>query len=170
VGGAFEELLSKCLIDHRWTSPAHAQSNGLAEKCVGTIKRALRKVCEERASVRDWEEHLCWIGLGYRCSKQRSLGMSPYELLYARKPVIPPGVHDKWQEPLDLDDPERAAELVLARSKLAREQEAVAAANLRIRTAQGYHAVCLHPQWSLCSTPGEIPGGGLCLCAAPRGG
>ena len=130
--GEFDELLSQCLIAHRWTSPAHAQSNGLAEKCVGTIKRALRKLCEERASVRDWEDHLCWVGLGYRCSKQRSTGMSSYEMLYARQPVIPPAVHEKWQEPLDFDDPGRAAELVLARAKIVQEQETLAAANLRI--------------------------------------
>jgi len=58
--------------------------------------------------------------------------MSPYEMLYARQPLIPPAVYEQWEEPLDLDDPVRAAELVLARAQLARQHETVAAANLRI--------------------------------------
>ena len=130
--GEFAQLLARCYIDPRKTSAGHPQSDGLTERCVATIKQALRKMCEERASVRDWDEYLGWIGLGYRCSKQRATGMCPYEVLYARQPVVPPAVFERWEEPLDLSDPVLAAQLVLARAKLAREHEVVAAANLRI--------------------------------------
>ena len=41
--GAFEELCTKALIDHRTTSRDHPKADGLAELVVQTTKRGLRK-------------------------------------------------------------------------------------------------------------------------------
>ena len=41
--GAFEELCTKALIDHRITSRDHPEANGLAERVVQTTKCSLRK-------------------------------------------------------------------------------------------------------------------------------
>jgi hypothetical protein len=69
VGGAFEELLSSCFVDHRVTSPFHPQANGLAERVVQVVKRSLRKLCETRSTTQ-WDQQLPWVALGYRCSRQ----------------------------------------------------------------------------------------------------
>jgi transposase InsO family protein len=130
--GEFAQLLEQCLIDHRVTSADHPQTNGLAERCVQTIKRALRKLCAQALTAATWDRHLAWIALGYRCSVQLQTKLSPYYVLYARQPVIPPAVVERWAKPLDLDDPEAAAVMVLARAQVAQRAVVMAGGNLRI--------------------------------------
>lgn len=114
---SFDALLESCFIDHRTTAPNHPQADGLAERVVQTIKKGLRKHCEQCADVRGWDEGLCWIALGYRCSPQASTGFSPYELLYARRPVIPPAIMQQVTAPLSFDCSEAAAASLLERAK-----------------------------------------------------
>ena len=49
--GEVENLLRKCLIDHRITSAQHPQANGLAERAVGTIKRCLKRQVSNTGDV-----------------------------------------------------------------------------------------------------------------------
>jgi hypothetical protein len=108
-GGEWEEefaaLLQASLIDSRNTSANHPATNGAAEKSVHIVKTALRKMCLQQRTMQDWDMHVPWLLLGYRCSPQESTGLSPYQLLFAHTPVIPPAVYDRLSEPLDLDDP-----------------------------------------------------------------
>ena len=67
----FAMLLQQCFIDHRRTSAGRPQTDGLAERAVQTLKRALRRMCEQHNDG-SWEKHLPWITLGYRCSRQAS--------------------------------------------------------------------------------------------------
>jgi hypothetical protein len=66
--GEFEAQLEQCYIDHQVTSPSQPQTNGCAERCVQTVKRALRKHCESAGSTDTWDEHLPWVQLAYNCS------------------------------------------------------------------------------------------------------
>lgn len=116
--GPFDALLESCFIDHRPTAPNHPQADGLAERIVQTIKRSLRKHCEQSCNVRDWDEGVHWIALGYRCSPQASTGYSPYELLYARRPVVPPAIMQALSHPIDFDSPGVASESLLQRAQL----------------------------------------------------
>jgi hypothetical protein len=115
--GEFEELLKKCKIHHRTTSAGRPQSDGLAERAVQTVKRALAKMAEESKSGRKWDEHLPWILLGYRCSKQESTGLAPYTLLYAQEPTIPPAIKEKLEDPIDFTK-ETATRMLQQRAKL----------------------------------------------------
>ena len=102
--GEFAEMCARNFIDHRTTSANHPPANGLAERCVQTVKSSLRKYCEGVGAMNRWDEHLPYLALGYNCSKQQSTGFSPYHLLYAREPhFLAPGVAQRMEAPLNLD-------------------------------------------------------------------
>ena len=52
------------------------------ERFNGTLKQALKKLCECRPS--DWDIYLPAILFAYREVPQTSLGFSPFELVYGR--------------------------------------------------------------------------------------
>ncbi len=126
----FDQLLEECFIDHRHTSPAHPQADGLAERAIQSVKRALKTHVAATASTDDWDVYMHWLGLGYRCSRQSATGLSPYEMLYGTAPVIPPAIRERFAEPLDLDDPDAAAEHMQRRAALMQQHCAVAMGNL----------------------------------------
>jgi hypothetical protein len=130
--GAFEQMLLEAKIDSRATSANHPAANGAAEKAVHIVKRALEKTCLHKQNVRDWDMEVPWLLLGYNCSLQRSTGFSPYEMLYAHAPVIPPAVTERMQEPIDLDSPSAAATSLLQRKELVRRICPEAMSNLQI--------------------------------------
>ncbi|KAJ9519684.1 hypothetical protein QJQ45_013313 [Haematococcus lacustris] len=127
--GAFAELLQRALIDHRTTSANHPQSNGLSERCVQTVKACLRKHCTSNRVTDQWDDALPMIALGYRCSTQESTRMTLYELLFARKPVVPPAIAERVEHPINFDDPELAAELVIQRAAAVTDNMVIAMDN-----------------------------------------
>jgi len=130
--GEFDQLLLRALVDHRVASPHHPQTDGLAERAVGTLKRALRKLCED-SQRDDWDMHLAWVALGYNASPQQSTGFPPYLLLYARVPTVPPAVRERIAPPVVLEpDSDSAAADLLARAAAMRQACMTAGANLRI--------------------------------------
>jgi hypothetical protein len=129
---SFDTLLESCFISHRVTAPNHPQADGLAERIVQTIKRGLRKYCAQVGNVDTWDEGVHWLALGYRCSPQASTKLSPYELLYARQPVIPPAIVQRLSTPLDFDDPDLAFASLQQRAQLVQQMCPEAMANLHI--------------------------------------
>ena len=51
------------------------------------MKRALRK-CLCDGGGQQWDELLPYIAMGYRMSKQKSVGYSPYFLMFGRDPIF----------------------------------------------------------------------------------
>jgi len=130
--GEFAALLANTLIDHRQTSASHPQANGLSERAVQTCKNALRRIQASRGGCREWDRHLPYIMLGYNCSDQASTKVSPYSILHAVDPTIPPAVKQRFEEPVDLDNPELAARSILQRSAALRHNITTAGGNLLI--------------------------------------
>ena len=97
--GDFQTLLAKHEITHRLSSREHPQSDGLAERMVQTMKRALRK-CLLDGGGKEWDELLPYIAMGYRMSKQKAVGYSPYFLMFGRDPIFPSRLRE---EELDLE-------------------------------------------------------------------
>jgi len=128
----FQQLLLDCMIDHRRTSANHPQADGLAERCVGTMKRSLSKLCAAEGSQAEWDRHLPWLMLGYNCSPSKATNLSPYQLMHAVTPTVPPAIRERLAAPVDLDDPEVAAADFLARSNLVKQRCIVAGDNLKI--------------------------------------
>lgn len=126
----FDEVLKSSLIDHRKTAPNHPQADGLAERAVQTVKRALRKYCEQGDKAVNWDQALPWLKFGYNCSAQASTRMSPYYMLYARHPIIPPAHVQHFAEPIDLHNVDEAALNVYRRAKVAKEACIIAGGNL----------------------------------------
>eukprot|EP00854_Cymbomonas_tetramitiformis_P034346 gene34346-biopygen26380 len=94
-GKYFAQLLKDHFIDHRTTSPSHPQSNGLSERIVQMVKAALIKACAKAGSIDHWETFLSWIMLGYNATPQESTRLSPYELVYAQRPTLPPATKER---------------------------------------------------------------------------
>jgi transposase InsO family protein len=131
--GDFSDLLSRCMIDHCTTSAGHPQADGLTERAVQTLKRALRKLVADSADPTNWDVQLHWAALGYRCSVQESTGYSPYYLLYGRHPIIPPAVRERMEEPLVLlQEPEELAKQLTERAALMQQATSMAGQNLLI--------------------------------------
>ena len=136
--GEFEELLQTCFIDHRTTSPEHPPANGLAERSVQTIKRSLRKYLADQPDPKehDWEQHLPFILLGYRASVQAATRMSPFYMMYARHPTIPPAIRERFQVPIDLDNPNFTAVELLLRADLVKQAMVTAGEGIKIAQAR----------------------------------
>ena len=131
--GAFEELCTQALIDHRTTSQDHLEADGLAERVVQTVKRGLCKYGLIHGNHRDWDLKLPWIAMGYRFSRQASLSsFNPYQLLYGREPVLPSAVREKLHHVVDLDDPEVWAQTLQDRAEYFRKAMPMALENLAI--------------------------------------
>lgn len=64
------------------TTPYHAMCNGLVERYNATLKKMLRKLCQEQP--RQWDRYIPALLFAYREAKTESLGFSPFELLYGR--------------------------------------------------------------------------------------
>eukprot|EP00983_Pelagomonas_calceolata_P068798 1150090-Pelagomonas_calceolata.AAC.1 len=69
---------------------------------------------------------------GCNCSTQASTKMSPYYMLYARYPVIPPAHVHRFLEDLDLQDVQNASRSVMARVQLAQKIGIMAGKNFKI--------------------------------------
>jgi hypothetical protein len=125
--------LLHCKIDHRRTSTSHPAANGLTERCVATVtKRALSKLCAEEGSQLTWNLQLPWVMLGNNASPQKPTGLSPYQLMHAVTPTVPPAVRERMDQPIDFDDPETAAAAFLARAGLVQERRVMAGENLKV--------------------------------------
>lgn len=128
----FDSMLRDLLIDHRVTE-RNPQADGLAERAVGTVKRALKKMVEERHQVGDWDvEIVPWIVLGYNCSKQRATGYSPYYLLHGVEPVVPPAVKARMEGELDFDRPNVTRDTLMDRVAAMKQAAVCAGGNLSI--------------------------------------
>jgi hypothetical protein len=130
--GEFARVLLENLIDHRTTSGYRPQSNGLSERAVRTIKAALKKSIETDQDKKNWDLRCAWIALGYNCSIQQSTQHSPYELIYAHPPTIPPAIKERMEPPLQLCDSvcEEDIDVLCERSKLLQERQMIAGGNL----------------------------------------
>jgi transposase InsO family protein len=135
--GEFEKFCNEKQIDIHFITAGVPRSNGLAERAVQTVKRALQKYAAIAKNAYRWDiEGLASILLGYRCTTQRSSGLTPAQVLFAQDPAV---TADKWVSrggPVDFDNVEAAADELLVRAELAREISLQVVENLRLAHAR----------------------------------
>ena len=84
------QFVSKCMdevsrllsIKRLTTTPYHPICNGLVERFNGTLKKMLRRLCNEQP--RQWHRFVNPLLFAYREAPQEATGFSPFELLYGR--------------------------------------------------------------------------------------
>ena len=129
--GEFEALLWEAGITHRFTSPDHPQSNGLAERMVQVVKTAISKFVDQLENPTSWPSHLQWIAMAYRFTRQESTGFSPYRLMFGCDPVVPlPTRSVVLDESLNYDDVNLALEVLLRKMEALRRDMPYALGNL----------------------------------------
>jgi hypothetical protein len=74
-------------IDHRTTSAYHPLANGMAERSVQTINRALAKIAGLKTD--SWDALLPYTILGSNTSVQTYTVFSTYHLLHAVRATLP---------------------------------------------------------------------------------
>lgn len=77
-----EIALDKLGTKHLYTALYHPQTNGRCEHLNGVIMSALRKLPYEQPS--EWDRHVPSMLFSYRTKAHKSLGISPFELLYGQ--------------------------------------------------------------------------------------
>ena len=84
------QFVSKCMkevsrllsIKRLTTTPNHPICNGLVERFNGTLKKMLRRLCNEQPL--QWHRFVNPLQFAYREAPQKATGFSPFELLYGR--------------------------------------------------------------------------------------
>ena len=71
----------------RITSAYHPQANGLVERANRTIQGMLLRVLETHQE--NWPKALNGVLFAFRTACHKSTGVSPFELMYARKLMLP---------------------------------------------------------------------------------
>jgi transposase InsO family protein len=69
------------------STPYHPETNGLVERLNRMMKTMLAMYISQHQ--RDWDTYLPFLTFAYRSATQESLGVSPFEALFGRKPALP---------------------------------------------------------------------------------
>lgn len=85
------ELMDKVTLllgtHHMKTAVYHPQANGLVERFNGTFHPQLAKL--HKNQINEWDDHLSAILYAYNTGKQSSTGLSPFQLMFGRHPILP---------------------------------------------------------------------------------
>ena len=81
------ELCRLMGIEKTFTTSFHPQGNGRCERVNRTVLAMLSKYLDENHT--EWDRHLPLLTLAYRAQVHRSLGYSPFFLMFGREPRLP---------------------------------------------------------------------------------
>ena len=82
----FSELCRLCGIKPINSTFYHPEGNGLSERTIKSTKQILTMYVD--VSHRNWDVHLQAAISAYNTSPHASIGCTPYEVVFARKPVV----------------------------------------------------------------------------------
>ena len=108
-GSSFESRVIQRLcqlmgVQKTRTTPYHPQGDRLVERLNRSLMGILRRYCADRPL--EWDLWLPAALHAYRVTKQTSTGVSPFELLYGRKPRLPTDIACGSAPPVPTDTTE----------------------------------------------------------------
>lgn len=86
-GELISELCRLMGVEKTFTTSFHPQGNGRCERVNRTVLAMLSKYLDENHA--EWDRHLPLLVLAYRAQVHRSLGYSPFFLMFGREPRLP---------------------------------------------------------------------------------
>ncbi|CAM4849063.1 unnamed protein product [Rotaria magnacalcarata] len=87
MSNVFEAIASRCGIHHITATRYHPQCNGLTERFNATLVDSIGTYVNQQQS--DWDDYLPYTTFAYNTSKQSTLQMEPFKLMYGRDPILP---------------------------------------------------------------------------------
>ena len=81
------ELCALMDIERKRTSPYHPECDGLSERFNRTLESML--ACFTNEEQNDWDQWLQQLKFAYVTSVHSTTGLTPFEVLYGRKPNLP---------------------------------------------------------------------------------
>lgn len=123
--GLTKELLRCMGVNPQTASSMHPQTNGLTERLNKTLAAMLSMYVD--SDHRNWCQFLPSVTFAYNTSKQESIGVSPFKLMYGVEAILPADA--ALSQGLQEEYPRRAADSML-------QARQIAAANIQRRQAQ----------------------------------
>ena len=80
MSNVFEAITSRCGINHITTTTYHPQCNGLTERFNATLVDSIATYVNQQQS--DWDDYLPYITFAYNTSRQSTIQMEPFKLMY----------------------------------------------------------------------------------------
>ena len=74
-------------VKHTYTMPYYPRCSSLVESFNGTCQKILFKLVD--AHPRDWDEYLDKALWACKLAEKRSIGFSPYHLVYSKEAMVP---------------------------------------------------------------------------------
>ena len=87
TGQVMKELCQMMGISKLQTTAYHPQTNSAVERVWPNLTRHLRKLCQSQQQ--QWDQHLASMEMALRTSEIRTIGVSPYQLMYGSNPRLP---------------------------------------------------------------------------------
>jgi transposase InsO family protein len=124
----YHDMLDELGIDHRQTSPYCPQGNGLSERIVQMVKKAMNKKVAEINGHGHWKMFAPMIALAYNARVQESTKLSPSTVMMAQLPIVPPQEKRLFNDTLVIG--ETTGDQVIAGADLLRQAEQVKKAGI----------------------------------------
>ncbi|CAM4956447.1 unnamed protein product [Rotaria socialis] len=87
MSNVFEAIASRCGIHHITATTYHPECNGVTERFNATLVDSIGTYVNQQQS--DWDDYLPYATFAYNTSKQSTLQMEPFKLMYGRDPILP---------------------------------------------------------------------------------
>jgi hypothetical protein len=87
MSNVFEAISSRCGVNHITATTYHPQCNGLTERFNATLVDAIGTYVNQQQS--DWDQYLPYVTFAYNTSKQSTIQMEPFKLMYGRDAILP---------------------------------------------------------------------------------